>query len=188
MIRVFLSMIRVFLSSTYRDLRFERRAVRRALLFEGFEVACMEDLDRMPDDPFRWSVDTVAKSDIYVLLIGERGGSLAYGGIGLEGTATYTHWELKWSRHCTVRQLHYRLHRPFPDVARLSIAPAEMAEYERTLADLDENYWLAKYIWNIGRRVQDVYTADDLLTRVLAEVKRSVWRAYLWRALPARWR
>jgi Domain of unknown function (DUF4062) len=180
-------MISVFLSSTLRDLRFERRAIRRALLSAGFGVTCMEDLDRMPNDPFRWSVDTVAKSDIYVLLIGERGGSLAYGGIGFEGMATYTHWELKWSRQYTARQLHYRLHRPFPDVARLNIGPEEMQEYEGTLAQRDENYWLAKYIWNIGRKIEDVYSATDLLHRVLFDVKSSVWRVYLRRASPARW-
>lgn len=180
-------MVTVFLSSTFKDLRFERRAVRRALCAEGYQVACMEDLRRPPEDPFRWSVDTVASSDIYVLLIGERGGGLAYGGIGFEGMGTYTHWELKWSRHYTVRQFQYRLHRPFPDAERLEMDTEETGAYERTLALRDENYWFAKYIWQVGRKIDDVYTAEELLQRVVADIKGSVWRVYLRRASPARW-
>jgi hypothetical protein len=41
---------------------------------------CMENLDETPSDSFRWSVDAVAKSDIYILLIGERGGSVGVRG------------------------------------------------------------------------------------------------------------
>jgi len=152
----------------------------------GLDVISMEAIDVPPDDPFQWSMDGVSRSDIYILLIGGCGGSLAYGGIGLEGMGTFTHWELKASRHHTVRQFHYRIHRPFSDTHLLELNSKESQEYHQTLGMQDANYWFPEYILTIGRKIDDVYSVAELLEKVTADLQRSLWRVYL-RRLSPRW-
>jgi hypothetical protein len=59
------------------------------------------------------------------------------------------------------------------------LSPAELEEYEQTLAKRDENYWFAEYIWKIGRKIDDVYTVGNLLDKVATDVKRAMWCVYL---------
>jgi hypothetical protein len=70
------SVVSVFLSSTFKDLVEERTALITALgRFDGVHVVAMEAFGSRPGGPAEVSIDRVNDSDIYVGLIGDRFGS-----------------------------------------------------------------------------------------------------------------
>lgn len=127
-------MIKIYLSSTYRDLVFERREIRLELEYHGFKVLMMEDHPNVTNT-FRWSVDTIREADIYILLFANSAGTVTStkGIPGPKFEMPYVYWEAKWSRHYTVRQFFYQLHRPFPDENILISHPDERKEYKESL-------------------------------------------------------
>ncbi len=67
---------KVMLSSTYADLKFERRFVARLLRERKFQVIAMED-DCGPDyDWYRWSKNRARQCDVLLRLLGDRVGHL----------------------------------------------------------------------------------------------------------------
>jgi len=69
-------MTRVFISSTFEDLRAERHAVEQALRrIQDSAFAGMEYFGSRPDSPLVASLDEVDRSDVYVGIFGHRYGS-----------------------------------------------------------------------------------------------------------------
>jgi hypothetical protein len=69
-------MVRVFVSSTWKDLQQERGAVEGALRrMRGTEHLGMEHFGSRPETPHDASLDEVDRSDVYVGIFGFRYGS-----------------------------------------------------------------------------------------------------------------
>jgi hypothetical protein len=93
--------VRVFLSSMFIDLEEERNAVYERLRHE-FDVVRMEDFGARNKVPVETCVSEVESSDVYVLILGHRYGSLApgYG-------ASYTQVEYEAARENDIPVLAY---------------------------------------------------------------------------------
>jgi len=66
--------IKIYLSSTYEDLKDHRRTVFDALRQSGYQVINMEDYVARDERPVEACLKDVAKSDIYVGIFGLRYG------------------------------------------------------------------------------------------------------------------
>ena len=58
--------MKVFISSTFRDLEIHRAAVADALERLGVQLSHMEKFGARPEEPYRASLDEVEKSDLFV--------------------------------------------------------------------------------------------------------------------------
>ncbi|MVT52576.1 DUF4062 domain-containing protein [Bradyrhizobium yuanmingense] len=85
--------LQVFVSSTYTDLLDERKAAVEAILEAGHIPAGMELFTA--GDITQWQLIKrwIEESDVYVLLLGAR-----YGSIGPKGTKSYTHMEFDYAK------------------------------------------------------------------------------------------
>lgn len=71
----------VFLSSTYDDLREERREVIHALLELGCIPCCMENFPSDDDEQFEFIKSVIDECDYYILILAGRYGSIGKYGI-----------------------------------------------------------------------------------------------------------
>ena len=78
--------MKVFLSSTFLDLVEEREAVLRALRQMRTSTLAMEDFLASPSTPVDTALEHLRASDLMILVIGSKAGSLLPGGLG----GTYT--------------------------------------------------------------------------------------------------
>lgn len=81
----------VFISSTYEDLKDERRAVQDTVISAGDFPVQMESFPASDEDAFDLIKSLLANCDYYVLIIGGRYGTLADGGL------SYTHKEFRYA-------------------------------------------------------------------------------------------
>ena len=66
----------IFLSSTYLDLKNDRKLLFEELESKGYKVIKMEDLDSSKNiDVIDWSLDNAMKCDIYLCLLSYRYGN-----------------------------------------------------------------------------------------------------------------
>ena len=72
---------KVFVSSTYEDLRLERAEVQKALLKLGCLPVGMELFPSADDDTWEYIKRQIANSDYYVAIIAGRYGSVASDGM-----------------------------------------------------------------------------------------------------------
>jgi Domain of unknown function (DUF4062) len=87
--------LKVFLSSTFLDLLEEREAVLEALHKKQISTLAMEYFVASPNTPLQTALDKLRKSDVMVLVIGFKAGSLLPDG----SSATYTSAEYdEWLR------------------------------------------------------------------------------------------
>jgi Domain of unknown function (DUF4062)/AAA ATPase domain len=86
--------VKVFLSSTFRDLIRERKAVLDALQRRQQSFAAMEYFLATPKTPLATCLDELRKSDVVVIVVGLRSGSLLP-----DGSMTYTLAEFEQARH-----------------------------------------------------------------------------------------
>lgn len=86
--------MKIFLSSTFRDLIRERKAVLDALQRRQQSFAAMEYFLATPKTPLATCLDELGKSDVVVIVVGRRSGSLL-----TDGSMTYTLAEFKQARH-----------------------------------------------------------------------------------------
>lgn len=126
----------VFLSSTYKDLVFERRFVHDKLEAMGFDVIWMEEESRPGFDWRRWSQNRAGQCDVYVRLFENR--------IGSQGNALFrrlfrdiTGIEERHARDSAMKMVAYELKRPFPDEARL-VRAGEGEAYLRSKLERDD--------------------------------------------------
>ncbi|MBK8498672.1 MAG: DUF4062 domain-containing protein [Flavobacteriales bacterium] len=96
----------VFISSTFRDLEKERNVVRNALVKHNYIVEGMEMFPAT--DKRQWEVikERIDKSDLYVLIIADRFGSVAADAhawepelVGVNESISYTQLEFRYARH-----------------------------------------------------------------------------------------
>jgi hypothetical protein len=85
--------VKVFLSSTFRDLIKERKAVLDALQRRQQSFAAMEYFLASPKTPLATCLDELGRSDIVVIVVGMRSGSLLP-----DGSMTYTLAEFEQAR------------------------------------------------------------------------------------------
>ena len=147
--------LRVFLSSAYLGLQFERRLLIGSLENSRFDVLKMEDtrhLDFDPADfdlnilnqdielnavqralraegynPFKWSIEQARECDVLVHIFNDRIGSV---GTGLG--QPYTHYEIEAAYELDRPILAYHLNLPFPDDSAL-------LEEGESIDDLDKS-------------------------------------------------
>jgi hypothetical protein len=165
----------VFISSTYRDLRFERLFVRKFLVRRGFDVITMEDQCRPEFDWERWSKNRSGQCDVLVQLLADRIGTSATPFIGL---ASITKIERDHARACGVDVIAcYELHRPFPDAQRLYTLQEEQ-EYKRTLEEIDI-IWANATAMMIERQLRiatPIESVKELETHLAIDTSLSLWR------------
>jgi Domain of unknown function (DUF4062)/Effector-associated domain 7 len=95
--------LRVFVGSTYADLRDERRALERALaLMRGVVFVGMENFGSRPDRPIEVCLREVEESDVYVGIFGHR-----YGSIDPESCLSITELEYRQARRSGLACLVY---------------------------------------------------------------------------------
>jgi Domain of unknown function (DUF4062) len=154
-----------FISSTYRDLKYERRFVRELLDRLGFEVVTMEENYR-PEFPNweRWSLNRAGQCDVLIQLLGERVGTHATPFILTESISKR---ERDHAQYTAAVRAPYRLHRPFPDAYQLHYEGKD--KYEATLQEEDD-------LRNIEARIieRSLRIAEDV--RSIAELGRAVTR------------
>lgn len=159
-------MVKVFLSSSYKDLQFERRAVAAALSNAGFDVIRMEDISPAIADPKRWSMESASSSDIFVLLYDQCGGSFAPQSMG-----TFVNWEVQRARHDVGKLFVYRLNRPFPDEELLLRGEHEACAYRNALKQRDRSTFYQQLFPDYFKKITDVRSARQLVDFVLHDVK-----------------
>lgn len=81
----------VFISSTFEDLRDERRAVQDVIISTGDFPVQMEAFPAADEDQFEFIKSLIDKCDYYVLIIGGRYGTVAEDGL------SYTHKEFRYA-------------------------------------------------------------------------------------------
>jgi hypothetical protein len=92
----------VFISSTYRDLREYRATVQDALRKSGYPVEGMELLPASPKPPLSSCISMLAKSNIYVGIIGTLYGSLPPGRKKSYTQLEYEHASQKMKIPCLI--------------------------------------------------------------------------------------
>jgi len=91
MVRVQEKRFQVFISSTYQDLRDERRAVQDVVISMGDFPVQMESFPAADEDQFQFIKSLIDQCDYYVLIIAGRYGSVAEDGM------SYTHKEFRYA-------------------------------------------------------------------------------------------
>lgn len=176
----------IFVSSTYQDLKYERRAVIRLLMATGYKVLAMESGWIPAHEAFRWSIQSAQKADIFVLLFDRSSGSTSSPDI-LPGLPPmpFTHWEAKVAQHATAVQLVYHLNRPFPDWQRLVDDEVEAKDYLSTLRAGRETTGLgARPLYLQHRSTRQISSIQELLEVVGADLHRAWLRVACHRAAP----
>lgn len=124
------SVIRVFVSSVSKSLVPTRQQIISHLRIAGYDVGAMESFGAQPDPPLDVCLREVRKSDVVVLIVGPRYGSLLPQGI------SYTQAEFREARALAIPVLAFRV----PDATDL-----EQDEKDRLAAFLEEVGSFATY-------------------------------------------
>jgi hypothetical protein len=90
---------RVFLSSAFVGYRFERRAVAAALTLCRLPVTMMEHFTGDAAAAFEWTKQQIRETDVVVVLLGLRGGTMPFGTPHLLAPYTYFGTEIKFAMH-----------------------------------------------------------------------------------------
>ena len=91
--------MKVFLSSTFSDLVAEREAVLKALRKKRQSVLAMEDFLATPSTPLDIALQHVRASDVFILVIGFKAGSLLPNHSGMTYTSAEYAEAVKLRRH-----------------------------------------------------------------------------------------
>lgn len=86
-------MYQVFVSSTYEDLKEERNKVLQALLRINCIPICMEYFNAADEDQFTVIRDLISSCDYYVLILGEK-----YGSVEVKSQKSYTQLEYEYAK------------------------------------------------------------------------------------------
>src|SRR5262249_34871634 len=127
----------LFLSSTFRDLKFERRFVIAKLRKLGFDVVCMEEHCKPEFDWRRWSTNRAGQCEFYLKMFDKRIGSQGNDLFVDHAFKSITALEDRHSRDFAIKSVAYQLRRPFPDRSLLFNRDEE-TECESTMESNDE--------------------------------------------------
>ncbi len=192
----------VFLSSTFLDLKFERRFVARILAERGLHVITMEHDCKPGFDWQRWSLNRAGQCDILVQLfadrIGTNGNPLSNRGF-FSSISSDEEFE---SRPTRVLRIAYQLQRPFPDAELLYDSDDEEREYRKNLALQDQfvadSHIFASQLERATRSGVPVVGVAELARMLRRDVRLSryslmknrlsVWRRHYFDTNSAGWR
>lgn len=143
----------VFISSTYEDLKEERRAVQDTVISAGDFPVQMESFPASDDDAFALIQSLLDNCDYYILIIGGR-----YGSVPSEEGLSYTHKEFR-----------YAIERKIPVLVMLHGMRGKISA-ERSEASDEGRRRLEAFIEEVstGRTRKEWTTAGDLKAAVLA--------------------
>lgn len=146
----------VFISSTYEDLKDERRAVMEAIMNAGHIPIGMEAFQASDDDQWTYITRRIDESDYYVVIIAERYGSMKDG-------KSYTQMEYEYAIASGVPAIGMLLH----DDAR-TLWPASRVESGRSKKIKD-------FRGVVGQKVVKFWrNADDLALKVSQALNEQV--------------
>jgi len=111
--------MRIFISSTYRDLKDDRWSLLIGLKKAGFDSLGMEFFAAEPDTPKQVSLREVRSSNLVILLVGNR-----YGSLDPETGKSYTHLEYEEAKNSNIHVLAF-----FKDL------PEEVLSLDKNLQD-----------------------------------------------------
>lgn len=136
----------VFISSTYEDLRDERRAVQDAVLSAGDFPVQMESFPASDDDQFEFIKSLIDKCDYYVLILAGRYGTPAADGVSY-----------------TEKEYHYAKSKGIPILVMLHAKPGSIAAEKTEQTDKGKQR-LANFVNEVssGRLRQTWLTTGDL--------------------------
>jgi len=149
---------RVFVSSTFSDLRAERKASQRAILELGHMPAGMELFPAAPDSPWKTMMEEIKASDYFVLIIGGRYGALDETGLSY-----------------TEKEYEYALSLDKPVIPLLHRDPNQLP---RDHTETDQRAWrkLQEFRTRVKRRHVCVFwdSADDLKSKLIAGLTAAI--------------
>jgi uncharacterized protein DUF4062 len=148
----------VFISSTFSDLKEERRQVSNTLAKAGYVVAGMELFPAADQQQLEYINRVIDRSDYYVVIVGGRYGSLA------DENASFTEKEYE-----------YAMSKGIPVLAFLHHDPRKLS-VEKTDEDPRKDALLEQFRKNLSTgRMRDSWTdAGDLCTKVVIAVGNAV--------------
>jgi hypothetical protein len=129
--------MRAFVSSTFCDLKFERRFVIRKLKEIGIDVVSMETDFKRSFDWRQWSANLSRQCDLCICIFDKRvgtQGNVLFGDLVFHSISKI---ERDHAQASAFKLLKYKLERPFPDQEAL-FATEERDEYLETIAVEDE--------------------------------------------------
>lgn len=136
----------IFISSTYEDLREERRAVQDAVISAGDFPVQMESFPAVDNDQFEFIKTLINKCDYYVLIVGGRYGTPAADGLSY-----------------TEKEYHYAKSKHIPILVMLHGNPGSIASAKTEQTDKGKEL-LAKFVNEVstGRLRQTWLSLGDL--------------------------
>ncbi|WP_161494841.1 DUF4062 domain-containing protein [Bradyrhizobium canariense] len=157
--------MRAFLSSTFRDLRFERNFVVRKLKTMGIDVVSMEADCKEDFDWRRWSANQARQCDLFIFLFDTRVGTQSNLLLDHLAFVSTSRMERDIARGKAIKLLEYRLERPFPDEEAL-FEPEERDEYLKTILTEDDPRYLTA-----GAQIEGMWR-DGILIESVSELER----------------
>jgi hypothetical protein len=171
--------MRAFLSSTFCDLRFERRFVISKLEELGFEVVSMESDYKKEFDWRQWSTNQAGQCDVLIFLFDRR--------VGEQGTLLFgdhifisiSKLEIKAAIGKAIKLLAYDLQRPFPDQQAIFSAEEE-CKYLKTLSFKDRGgrFDFERHVEGLLREGILIKRVSELERRLELDTRVS-WTSYL---------
>ncbi len=154
----------IFISSTYEDLKEERKKVQDTILSMYHFPIGMEIFSAADEEQWEIIRDTIDSSDYYVLIIGHR-----YGSVIKEGEYAGLSY--------TQKEFRYALERKIPVLAFL-IDNSVAVTLEKTEQDDDKKEKLKQFIEEVknGRLVQEWSSKDDLANKVMSSLMKQIGR------------
>ncbi|QTE73990.1 DUF4062 domain-containing protein [Clostridiales bacterium FE2010] len=152
----------VFISSTYEDLREERDKVRDAILSMYHFPVGMELFGAANEEQWEIIKETIDTSDYYVLIVGQRYGSVIPDGPDKE--ISYTEKEFRYAKEKEIPILAFLIDDSVP-VKAAHVEKKHIKEFEKF-----------KTAVKSGRTVQWWENADDLAQKVTAALHKQIER------------
>lgn len=154
----------IFISSTYEDLKEERKKVQDTILSMYQFPIGMEMFSAADEEQWEIIRETIDSSDYYVLIIGHRYGSVIedgeYAGI------SYTQKEFRYALEHKIPVLAFLID------GSVAITPEKMEQ------DIDKKEKLKKFIEEVkdGRTVQWWTSKEDLENKVMNSLNKQIYR------------
>jgi WD40 repeat protein len=160
--------LRVYLSSTFEDLKSHRAAVSAALEKAGLDVARMEGYTAADLPPLELCLRDVARSDVYVGMYAWRYGYIPPAGQGNPQQRSITELEYRQAERSRLRKLLFLAH---PDTK----AHWPDAFSDEKTGESERGTLLTAFRTELGtdKAVSFFRTPDDLATLVLAAIMRT---------------
>ena len=128
-------MARIYISSTYEDLKKEREAAAKALQRLGHQPVCMENYVASPQQPMEKCLDDVRNCDVYVGIFAWR-----YGFIPDEKDKSITHLEYETAKNAGIPCLIFLSDQKAPWPVEYVAAGEERQKIDRLRNELTNEY------------------------------------------------